>query len=139
LAAHGLERVEGDAAEGGQLAAGHGQEAVFLLAFDTRGRVVAGLRMRPLISGLAVNTNFPFFCEKSGNVVFFQNHFIKDVGISSTKVAIPEGSPLKGRPLGLKILSAYWDTANIIIKEPEYVPQRAIKRPELGIPIGKST
>lgn len=103
------------------------------------GRALATLKMRPLIGSLTVNASFPFFCTKNGNVVFFQKHYIKKIGISATDLTIPKESPLRDNPFGLKVLSTFWDTANIIIKEPEYVPKRAIKAPELGIPIGKST
>jgi len=87
---------------------------------------VAEVRVRPLIKDVPFQANFPFLCMKGENVVFTQNHFISKLSISSTTVRIPEGSPLKDVPLRLKLLSSFWETSNVIIKETEYVP-KAIK------------
>lgn len=84
---------------------------------------VAGVRVRPLIKDVPFQANFPFLCMKGNNVVFTQNHFISKLSISSTTVSIPEGSPLKDAPLKLKLLSSFWETSNVIIKETEYVPK----------------
>jgi hypothetical protein len=84
---------------------------------------VAGLRVRPLIKDVPFQANFPFLCMKGENVVFTQNHFISKLSISTTTVRIPEGSPLRDAPLRLKLLSSFWETSNVIIKETEYVPK----------------
>ncbi|HLB24950.1 MAG TPA: hypothetical protein VJM83_01345, partial [Nitrospirota bacterium] len=103
------------------------------------GTSLISLTMRPLLTGVPYNGNIPFLCSKGGNVVHFQNHFISKVGISTTRVAIPEGSMLRDFPFGMKVLSAFWDASNVIVKEPEFAPVRGIKRAEnvLGEPIGK--
>ena len=92
---------------------------------DAKGPVV-GIRVHPLIKDVPFQANFPFLCMKGENVVFTQNHFISKLSISSTAVHIPEGSPIKDAPLRLKLLSSFWETSNVIIKETEYVP-KAIK------------
>ena len=84
---------------------------------------VAGVRVRPLIKDVPFQANFPFLCMKGENVVFTQNHFISKLSISSTTVRIPDGSPLKDAPLKIKLLSSFWETSNVIIKETEYVPK----------------
>jgi len=100
---------------------------------------VAGIRVRPLIKDVPFQANFPFLCMKGENVVFTQNHFISKLSISSTTVRIPTGSPLKDAPLRLKLLSSYWETSNVIIKETEYVP-KAMKAADnvFGNTIGRS-
>lgn len=105
------------------------------------GERLLNLRMRPLLKGIPFTANIPFLCIKGNNVVYFQNHFISKIGISNSKVTIPESSPLKGYPFKYKLLSTFWDTSNVILKEPEYATAHPIKRQEnvLGTPIGKST
>ena len=53
------------------------------------------------------------------------------------KVTVPEGSPLTGYPFRYKLISTFWDTANVVLKEPEYATAHPMKRHEnaLGTPI----
>ncbi|MGA2192210.1 MAG: hypothetical protein ABSG42_02385 [Nitrospirota bacterium] len=108
---------------------------------STGGSELIDLRVHPVLKGIPFNGTIPFLCVKGNSVAFLQNHFISRIGISTSTVRIPPDSPIHGFPLKYKILSTFWDTSNIIFKEPEYVTTRAIKRADnvLGTPIGKST
>jgi hypothetical protein len=110
------------------------------LDVSSGGERLLNLRMRPIFKGIPFTANMPFLCIKGNNVVFFQNHFISKIGISNSKVTIPDGSPLKGYPFRYKLISTFWDTSNVVLKEPEYATTHTMKRQEnvLGTPIGKT-
>jgi hypothetical protein len=110
------------------------------LEVSSGGERLVNLRMRPIVQGIPFSANMPFLCVKGNNVVYFQNHFISKIGISNSKVTVPEGSPLMGYPFRYKLISTFWDTANVVLKEPEYATAHPLKRHEnaLGTPIGKT-
>jgi hypothetical protein len=103
------------------------------------GSPVISVRMKPVINTTPVTAGFPILCVKGNNVVFLKNHYASNVGISTSTVSIPEGSPLKGFPFMLKLISTFWDASNVVHKEPEFIHETVIKAPEkaLGTPIGK--
>ncbi len=103
------------------------------------GTPVVTIRMRPIISKTPLTASFPILCVKGNNVVFLKNNYAANFGVSSSTVSVPAGSPLSGFPLKMKLISTFWDASNIILKEPEYVHEGALKRADeaLGNPIGR--
>jgi hypothetical protein len=103
------------------------------------GSPVINVKMRPVFSHIPITASFSFLCVKGQNVVFFKNHYASNVGVSTSKIVIPDGSPIAGFPFGLKLISMFWDASNVVLKEPELVHERLLKAPEkaLGTPIGK--
>ena len=109
------------------------------LSVSSGSELLINLKMSPLLKQVPFTSVLPFLCVKGENVSFMRNHLITKIGISSSSVDIPEGSPLSNMPLGVKVLSTFWDSSNIITKEPEYATKRAMKPADLRTPIGKST
>ena len=109
------------------------------LTVSSGGQSLISIKMRPTPIEVPVKSNFPFVCIKEGGSIFFQNHYVSKLGVSRTTVKIPDGSPLKGIPLGVKLMSAYWDASNIVMMEQEYAPKRGIKAVDnaLGTPMGR--
>ena len=103
------------------------------------GFPVVSIRMRPVFSQIPISASFSFLCVKGQNVVFFKNHYASSLGISTSKVVIPEDSPIAGFPFRQKLVSTFWDASNVVLNEPELVHERMLKAPEkaLGTPIGK--
>ena len=109
------------------------------LELSSGGETVIKLKIKPIINEMPFSASFPFLCIKGNNVVFFKNQYASNIGLSSSKVTIPDESPLHGFPLGIKLLSTFWDASNIIVKEPEYVYETVLKGADkvFGSPIGK--
>ena len=124
-----------------QAASLNGAGATKLITLDvaSRGSALINIRMRPLISNIPFTGTLPFLCLKGTNVVYLQNHLISRIGISLSDVDMPAESPLKGFPFGPKLITVFWDTSNIIYKEPELAGQRVIQRENaLGTPMSIS-
>jgi len=99
------------------------------LSVRSESETAIEVRMTPLLKRLPISSCFHFLCLKGENVLVFKNRLASSIGISMTKVSIPEGSPLSGIPLKYKLLSTYWEPSNVIMKEPESVkPRSAIGR-----------
>jgi len=103
------------------------------------GNPVVNVRMHPIISKTPLTASFPILCVKGNNVVFLRNNYAASIGISTSTVTVPSGSPLSGFPFKIKLISTMWDASNIILKEPEYLHAGALKRADnaLGSPIGR--
>jgi hypothetical protein len=99
---------------------------------------LVSIRMRPVLNNIPFTGALPFLYEKGNNIVYLQNHLISRIGVSFSKVTLPEDSPIKGFPFGPKLVTAFWDTSNIVYKEPELTAQRAALKREniLGTPMG---
>jgi len=104
------------------------------------GSPVITIKMKPLINELPFSASFPFLSVKGNNVVFFKNQYASNIGLSTSSVSIPKDSPLSGFPFGVKLLSTFWDASNVVMKEPEYVQEPVISRPDkaFGSPISKT-
>lgn len=128
----------GDGCSCGQFKWG-GSDKLITLEVGSRGSGLASIRMRPLISNIPFTGTLPFLCLKGTNVVYLQNHLISRIGISLSDVEVPGDSPLKDFPFGPKLITVFWDTSNIVYKEPELAGQRALKRENaLGTPMSRS-
>ena len=115
-----------------------GNAKLITLDVASRGSGLISIRMRPLISNIPFTGTLPFLCLKGTNVVYLQNHLISRIGISLSDVVMPEDSPLKSFPFGPKLITIFWDTSNVIYKEPELAGQRVIQRENaLGTPMSK--
>jgi len=103
------------------------------------GAQLISVRLRPLLRNLPFSASIPFLCVKGGNVAFMRNQFASNIGLSTSKVVIPKGSPIKGFPLRVKLISTFWDASNIVAREPETAKERVIKRTDeaFGSPIGR--
>ena len=116
-----------------------GSDRLVTLNVGSEDGGLAQIKMRPLFQDIPFTGTLPFLCMKGNNVVYLQNHFISKIGISLSKVVIPAGSPLRDFPFGPKVLTAFWDTSNIIFHEPEYAGQRVMEQKNiLGTPMGSS-
>jgi hypothetical protein len=115
-----------------------GSEKLITLEVGSKGSGLASIRMRPLISNIPFTGTLPFLCLKGTNVVYLQNHLISRIGISLSDVDMPADSPLKDFPFGPKLITVFWDTSNVVYKEPEFAGQRVIQRENaLGAPMSK--
>lgn len=103
------------------------------------GVKLISVRLRPLLRNLPFSASIPLLCAKGGNVMFMRNQFASNIGLSTSRVSIPKGSPLKGFPLRVKLISTYWEATNIVAREPEGVKERVLKRADeaFGSPFGK--
>ena len=123
---------------GGQFKWG-GNTKLITLEVASMGSAIISIRMRPLVSNIPFTGTLPFLCLKGTNVVYLQNHLISRIGISLSDVDMPAESPLKNFPFGPKLITVFWDTSNIIYKEPELAGQRVIQRENaLGTPMSIS-
>ncbi|MBI5191563.1 MAG: acetoacetate decarboxylase family protein [Nitrospirae bacterium] len=114
-------------------------ERAISLDVTTPGGPLAGIRLRPIVNRTPFGTTFPILCVKGESVVFFKNYLASNIGFATSSVHIPPESPLAGFPLGLKLVSTFWDASNVVVKAPELAHERALKGAEkaLGSPIGK--
>jgi hypothetical protein len=113
-------------------------DRLITLDVASSGSGLVSIRMRPLVSNIPYTGTLPFLCLKGTNVVYLQNHLISRIGISLSDVDMPAGSPLKDFPFGPKLITVFWDTSNVIYKEPELAGQRVIQRENaLGTPMSK--
>jgi len=94
------------------------------------GSAMIGLKMRPIIKRLPISSCFHFMCTRGDNVLFFKNRLAPSIGVSLTSLRIPDTSPLAGIPLRYKLLSTYWEPSNVVRREPETLPARAIRTDE---------
>jgi hypothetical protein len=115
-----------------------GSDRLITLDVASHGCGLIRIRMRPLVSNIPFTGTLPFLCLKGTNVVYLQNHLISRIGISLSDVDMPAESPLKNFPFGPKLITVFWDTSNVIYKEPEFAGQRVINRENaLGAPMSK--
>ncbi len=103
------------------------------------GAKLISVRLRPLLRNLPFSASIPLLCAKGGNVMFMRNQFASNIGLSTSRVVIPKGSPLKNFPLRVKLLSTYWEASNVLRREPEQVKERVMHRADeaFGSPFGK--
>jgi len=114
-------------------------EKKIALDVSSGGVNLISLKIRPLVKELPFTACFPFLSIKGKNVVSFQHHFASRIGLATSTVRIPDKSPLKGLPLRMKLISAFWDASNIVLKEPEYITEKLLKHAEnaFGNPVGR--
>jgi len=100
---------------------------------------VIKLRARPLVSSLPLSLSIAFLCVKGESVVFFKNIMTQSLGLATSSVSIPKDSPIYPLPFGMKLMTAFWDASNVVVKEPEYATETVMKRAEkaFGSSIGK--